>query len=296
MNQILRNPVRLCIEQAVSEFSERLWTVRQVRNLADFACHPAAILSDGAYAVFAKFSEAANGGEQFEIELAGLQYLAERAGVLIPTPIGMFPVSGGWILLLEAVQEVRRMAHDWRQIGLTLARIHQVSGEQFGFHRQGYFGPLPQDNRPRDDWPTFYAECRLEPMLKLAVDSGHLPRQAMRQVEKLMPRLPELCGPAVLPTLLHGDAQQNNFISTEAGAVVIDPAVYFGHPEMDLAYIDYFEPVPQAVFDGYQEVLPIDPGFWERRDLWRIWGYLAAVTVEGTGYLGMLSRALQKFA
>ena len=88
----------------------------------------------------------------------------------------------------------------------------------------------------------------------------------------------------------------NNFISTRSGAVVIDPAVYYGHPEMDLAYIDYFQPVPPDVLDGYQEELPIDAGFWERRDLWRIWGYLAAVTVEGSGYLSKLSRAIQRYA
>jgi fructosamine-3-kinase len=61
---------------------------------------------------------------------------------------------------------------------------------------------------------------------------------------------------------------------------------------MDLAYMDYFQPVPGEVFEGYQELLPIDPDFWERRELWRIWGYLAAVTVEGAVYLGMLQRAV----
>ena len=77
---------------------------------------------------------------------------------------------------------------------------------------------------------------------------------------------------------------------------MIDPAVYFGHPEMDLAYIDYFQPVPDDVFDGYRDELSIDAGFWDRRDLWRIWGYLAAVTVEGPGYSGKLSEAVKKYA
>ena len=77
--------------------------------------------------------------------------------------------------------------------------------------------------------------------------------------------------------------------------MVIDPAVYYGNPEMDLAYIDYFQPVPQEVFDAYQDKLPIDPGFWERRDLWRVWGFLAAVTVEGAGYLEMLSKAVRRY-
>ena len=79
------------------------------------------------------------------------------------------------------------------------------------------------------------------------------------------------------------------------GAVAIDPAIYYGNPEMDLAMVDYFQAVPDAVLDAYQDEMPIDPGFWERRQLWRIWGYLAAVTVEGANYLAQLTRAVQKY-
>ena len=288
-------PLRAAVEREVSEHLGRRWTAEAARDMSDYACHPAAILSDGAYAVFAKFSEADKGREQFEIELAGLQVLSRLAGVLIPTPIGIIPVPGGTVLVLEAVEAVDRAPRHWREIGRTLARIHKVRSDQFGLERDGYFGPLHQDNRPTHDWPAFYAERRLLPALKLAVDSGNLPRPIARQVEALVPRLPELNGPEVRPTLLHGDAQQNNFISTQAGAVVIDPAVYWGHPEMDLAAVGYYQPVPDDVLDGYREVLPIDPGFPERRDLWRLWGYLAAVTVEGPAHLDRLTGALRTY-
>jgi protein-ribulosamine 3-kinase len=288
-------PLCVAVEQAVSEHLGRRWSVEAARDMSDYACHHAAILSNGTYAVFAKFSESGNGVEQFEVELAGLRLLSERAGVLIPAPIGVVPVSGGSILVLEAVKAVDRTPHHWRQIGQTLARIHKVRSDRFGLERDGYIGPLYQDNGPAADWQTFYAERRLVPALKLAVDSGNLPQPVFRQVETLIARLPELCGPEAVPTLLHGDAQQNNFISTAEGAVVIDPAVYYGNPEMDLAFIDYFQPVPDDLFDGYRDELPIDPGFWTRRDLWRVWGYLAAVTVEGPVHMGRLTRALQTY-
>ena len=288
-------PLRAGVEGAVSGHLGRRWTVEAARDMSDYACHPAAILSDGAYAVFAKFGEADNGREQFEIELAGLRSLSKLAGVLIPTPVGIVDVPGGTILILEAVRAVERAPRHWREIGRTLARIHKIKGDRFGLERDGYIGPLYQDNRPTRDWETFYRERRLAPALKLAVDSGHLPRPVARQVEALIPRLAQLCGPEVRPTLLHGDAQQNNFISTEQGAVIIDPAIYYGNPEMDLAFVDYFQPVPEDVFDGYREELPIDPGFPERRDLWRVWGYLAAVTVEGPVHLDKLTGALRTY-
>ena len=293
--RLASNPLRIPVEQIVSEHRGQPWTIRDARDMTEFACHPCAILSDGSYSVFAKFSEAANGFEQFEIELAGLRLLRERSGVLTPTPIGIVPVTGGNILVLETVQQVARTPRHWRHIGQTLAHIHKNKWDRFGLETNGYIGPLYLDNTPMSDWPTFYAERRLWPGLRLAIDSGNIPPVVIRQVEKLISRLPELCGPETVPTLLHGDAQQNNFISTEMGAVVIDPAVYYGNPEMDLAFIDYFQTVPDDVFDGYQDELTIDPGFWERRDLWRVWGYLAAVTVEGPSHLGKLTEAVQKY-
>ncbi len=293
--RLLNDSFRMPVEQAVSKYLGRTWRVKHAKDMNEFASHPSAILSDGSYAVFVKLSEAANGIAQFEIEQASLRLLAERSGVFTPTPIDNIAVEGGCMMILEAVQAVDRTPHHWRQIGQTLARIHRIKGTQFGLETNGYFGPLYQDNRPLSDWPTFYAERRLLPWLRTAIDRGAMPLTAIQQVEKLIARLPDLCGPVVMPTLLHGDAQQNNFISTEKGTVVIDPAVYYGHPEIDLALIDYFQPVPDDVFDGYRDETPIDPGFAERRDLWRIGAYLAVITVDGAGYLGKLTAAVQKY-
>ena len=113
------------------------------------------------------------------------------------------------------------------------------------------------------------------------VDAGHLPLDLATDVERLLGRLPMLCGPEPQPSLLHGAAQQHNFVSTDTDAVAIDVAPYFGHPEIDLALVDYFDAVPDDVFEAYREIVPIDTGFAQRRELWRLFGYLAVVTVDG---------------
>jgi fructosamine-3-kinase len=41
------------------------------------------------------------------------------------------------------------------------------------------------------------------------------------------------------------------FVTTDTGAVVADVAPYFGHPEIDLALVDYFHPVPDDDEPGY---------------------------------------------
>ncbi len=249
--QLLSKPLCAPIEKTVSEYKSREWRVQNARDMSEFACHHCAILADDSFAVFCKYSQAPEGAKQFETEIAGLRYLAKHAGVMIPTPIDIIAVESGTLLVMEALKPIQRAPLQWRQIGKTLGRIHRIKSDYCGFQTNGFFGPLYQDNTPARDWMTFYRERLLQTRLRLAIDSGNLPSAVAAQVEKLIQRLPELCGPETTPRLLHGDAQQNNFISTARGAFVIDPAVYFGNPEIDLAFIDCFQPAPDDFFDGY---------------------------------------------
>ena len=224
--------------------------------------------------------------EQFTAELAGLRLLSRAAPVPVPVASGLAETPAGALLLYEALPErppEAREPRDWRSIGQVLATVHQTRHERFGLDGpRGFFGPLPQDNRPvpANRWADFYRERRLGPMLRVAVDSGYLPPALAAGVEEVAERLPALAGPEPLPSLLHGDAQQNNFVSTPAGAVVIDPAPYFGHPEVDLALVDYFQPVPDEVFRAYRDIAPVDPGFAGRRELWLAVARLAGMMVE----------------
>jgi fructosamine-3-kinase len=300
-----RAPVVRAVERAASAHLGRAWTTRSFTDLNDRASHPCGIFHGDAFSVFTKFGSRP---EQFAAEIQGFEVLRTLAPVTTPTPIGtgVVEVDEGVLLLSQAVPEVppeaRTTAH-WRSIGRALALVHQVHQDRYGLDVDGFFGPLRQDNRPvgSNRWSDFYAERRLLPNLRTAVDSGHLPRELATAVESLIDRLPSLCGPQPMPSLLHGDAQQNNFLTTCSGAVLLDVAPYFGHAEIDLALIDYFEPVPPEVFEAYRDVAPIDPGFPERRELWRLFGYLAVIAVSGPSafgraYLGRLAGAVDHYS
>jgi fructosamine-3-kinase len=290
---LLDPTVLVPIERAVSEHLGRPWTGDRLTNLADRSSHPAGILEGSTFSVFVKLSHATDAGRQFSAELTGLKLLRDRARVLTPTPIGpgVVDVPDGAVLLLEAIPErTGRTERDWTSIGRTLAEAHRVRADHCGLELfDGFFGPLPQNNAPASGggWADFFIERRVLPRLRGAVDAGHVPLQMARDVERLMAKIPVLVGPEPEPALLHGDAQQNNFLSTAAGAVVIDAAPYYGHPEVDLAMLDFFAAVPGAVFDGYREVLSIDRGFPSRRELWRIPAYLAVVQVAGGNDFGL---------
>jgi fructosamine-3-kinase len=288
VHPLLEAKVRTAIESATSRHLGRSWVCSSFTDLNDRASHPCGILHGELFSVFAKLGLDRNAGEKFQAELSGLTLLRGRARIATPTPIatGVVPLDNGSLLLSEALTErppQDRTRDDWRSIGHTLATLHQVHGARFGLeHLNGFFGPLRQDNNPvtSNRWVDFYTERRVVPLLQSAVDSGHLPMDLAADVERLVHRLPSVCGPEPQPTLLHGDAQQNNFVSADTGAVVADVAPYFGHPEIDLALVDYFHPVPDDVLDAYRDIAPIEAGFAQRRDLWRIFVDLACVTVE----------------
>ena len=273
------------IEVAVSTHAAGSWRLSSWTDLAERSSHPAMILRDGSRAVFAKLAGRAEAGAQVDGELAGLRRIGS-SGVLVPVPIGSGRVDlpdGSAVLLFEALDErTDRTLHDWRAIGATLALIHRTSAESYGAAADGFFGPLPVDNRPveSDTWAEFYAVRRVAPMLRAARDAGAVDATTASRTDVLVQKLPELAGPEPGPRLLHGDAQHHNFCSTDAGAVVIDPSPYFGHPEVDLALLDYFSPVPPETWSAYAEVRPIDPGFDQRRELWRVFAYLAVITVD----------------
>jgi fructosamine-3-kinase len=295
VNHLLTDALRIPVEQQVTAYLSRDWRMTNFEDKADFASHPAALLSDGTFSVFVKMGEGSLARDQFEKEISGLQLLTERSGVLTPAIIGNIPVEGGALLVMEAVNVVKRESAHWRQIGQALAQIHSIKGERFGLETHCYWGSLYQDNSPLDEWPEFFWGRRLAPRLKAAVESGNLPLDLVPEIEKLRGRLPQLCGPEVRPSLLHGDAQQNNFLSTANGPVLIDPSVYYGHPEIDLAFVDFFAPVSDDLFDGYHEMASVDSGFVQRRNLWLIPAWLAMVQVEGPQYLDKLIAALRSY-
>lgn len=289
----LLDPVNVAvIEGAASVHRGRPWRVAGFTDRSARAAHPSGILHGEPFSVFAKLTTAPDGREQFAAELRGLELISRLAGVRTPMPVsaGFVRAGSGWLMLSEALPERTggaRTAGDIRSIGHTLAALHEVTAERFGLAEfDGYFGPLPQDNRPvrADHWADFYVERRVEPLLRLAVDSGHLPSDLAEGVERLVDRLRadgDFGGLEPRPSLVHGDAQQNNFVCTPDGAVVIDAAPYFGHPEIDLALLDYFEPISPLVWQAYQEIRPIDAGFTERRELWRVFSYLAVIAADG---------------
>ncbi len=244
---------------------------------------------------FLKTNSADRYPSMFAAEADGLERLRATATLAVPEVLGHGKVDDTTYLLL-AYQEagVKRSDH-WEQLGRGLAALHRHSQERFGLERDNYIGSLVQTNSPRDDWHTFFAECRLEPMVRKARDLKRLGGGDAIRFERLHGRLDALF-PREAPALLHGDLWSGNLITTaEGGPCVIDPAVYYGHREMDLAMMRLFGGFDPATMTAYQEAWPLEPGWPERQDLCNLYPLLVHVVLFGGGYVQQVDRILRRF-
>ncbi len=141
-----------------------------------------------------------------------------------------------------------------------------MHADAYGFDADTLIGLLPQPNPWSDSWPSFFAEHRLLHLAYLAAQSKRMPVQVVRRVEALCTRIGNLLDNQGTPSLVHGDVWAANLLA-EGGRItaVLDPAIYFGHPEVELAYIFLFNSLGQPFYDRYTEIRPLASGFFEER-------------------------------
>lgn len=244
---------------------------------------------------FVKYNSARKYSGMFEQEAIGLGALAATETIRIPQVIAFDEVEADAFLLLEWIEQGSPSSNFWEDFGHGLACLHQTTLNRFGWAQDNYIGSLVQSNQWTASWSEFFALQRLIPQVKLAVDQGSLSPNHARLFDKLFHRLENLF-PKEPPALLHGDLWSGNFMVTANGSpVIMDPAVYYGHREMDLAMTKLFGGFHEQLYHSYQEVFPLEKGWEERVALCNLYPLMVHVNLFGGGYVGQVETALRKF-
>lgn len=242
--------------------------------------------------VFVKTNRAAP-PEMFPREAEGLEWLAEPQSLRVPKVLAV----SERFLALEWIAPGTPAADSGERLGRGLAALHRSKADCFGWPRDNFIGSLPQDNEPEEDWATFYTRRRLEPQLRMAVDRGRSSAAMRRGFQRLFARMPELVGRPEPPSRLHGDLWAGNLLYSECGEpVLIDPAVYGGHREMDLAMMRLFGGFGRPVFEAYEEAWPLSADAEERVELYQLYPLMVHVNLFGGSYIGAVERALSRWA
>nr|WP_018527786.1 fructosamine kinase family protein [Alkalispirochaeta alkalica] len=240
-------------------------------------------------------------GDLFREEARGLAALAAAPrGPRVPRPLALFSGNASQYLLLEYIEPGRPRGDFFPRFGGALAALHQTCRNgSCGFVRDNHIGATPQPNPWTEGWIPFFSDHRLRFQGELARSRGLWGAGDLRSLEALLHRLPD-----ILPevdqgeaSLLHGDLWSGNFMAdSTATPVIIDPAVYYGHREADLAMTELFGGFPPSFYEGYRQVWPLEPGYGERRDIYNLYHLMNHMNLFGGSYRSSCQAILRRFS
>jgi len=249
--------------------------------------------SSGTYCL--KYNPAGSYPGMFESEARGLELLASAGEIRVPVPVFHGTLKHHTFLLLEYIEAAKPLGDMMHRFGRSLARLHRHRSDRFGLDHDNYMGALPQRNRYHDGWVDFFVSERLEPQMKLAADKGLAGSDMIRRFGSLVSRL-DTRFPEESPCLVHGDLWNGNYIVGEQGtAVLIDPAAFYGHRELDIAMTALFGGFSADFYEGYNDEYPLEKGWRERLDLYNLYPLLVHLNLFGPAYLGEIHSILGRF-
>jgi fructosamine-3-kinase len=219
----------------------------------------------------------------FAAEANGLRWLAEAAAVPVPAVLAVGPSA----LVISMITPQRGTPEAAFGFGADLARLHAAGADAFGAPWPGFIASLPLDNTPAppQDWPGWYAERRLRPFLRRAVDAGALRGEDALLVEAVIDRIGSLAGPAERPSRIHGDCWAGNVLWSGGRGWLIDPAAHGGHRETDLAMLALFgAPGLDRILAGYNDTVPLAPAWRSRVPLHQLHPLLVHACLFGAAY------------
>lgn len=246
---------------------------------------------DSGESVVAKVGD---GGHDLTIEAYMLRYLRAHSGLPVPEVLYDQPS----LLLLEYVAgRIEWEGDTLRHLGELLAQCHQATNSRYGLERDTLAGPLHQPNEPMDSWIEFFRQQRLRYMIGIARDSGQLPAELEERLYRIADHLDRFLIEPSAPALIHGDMWKTNVIS-RGGRVagIIDPALYYAHNEMELAYMTLFGGTGDEFFRAYTRTIPIEDDFYTtRRHIYNLYPLLIHLTLFGAKYRPPLHETLARF-
>ncbi len=169
-------------------------------------------------------------------------------------------------------------------LGRGLATLHQYSNSEFGFYHDNYCGATLQNNSWKKNWEEFFKINRLAFLIDLIQKERPLPVSEVKLYEKLLTRIPDLIPQSSMPVLIHGDLWSGNYMHTEKGIALIDPASYYADREMEFAIMTMFGGFSGRFYAAYNEVNPLPEDWKQRNLLYQLYHVLNHYYLFGGGY------------
>lgn len=283
------------IQQQLSEFFHNNFVITASRQVFGGDINTTYIITANDNRYFIKCNNQPAAPDMFQKEYNGLQLLKEKSNLQIPEPSVCGQFNNTAYLMMECLEEASFTSKAWQALGEGIARMHKETQPQFGLNEDNYIGSLSQRNQPTDTWAEFYAEQRILPLIRKAFDAALCTKEDVKETEVLCSKLSSLF-PDEPPALLHGDLWSGNVMAcANDKAAIYDPAVYYGHREMDIAMTLLFGGFDSAFYHHYNEIYPLQNGWKQRAALCQLYPLLVHLNLFGRSYYSRVKDVLNRY-
>lgn len=244
---------------------------------------------------FLKINSSLNAFLMFQTETHGLRLIGNTNTIKTPKVIAYDTFENVSFLLMEFIESKSPSPKDLQNFGQQLAALHKSTSDYFGLNEDNFIGSLPQCNKQHKTWFDFYVSERLLPQLRLAKQKQLLSEKdcpSENQVSKTLEPLFK----NIKPSLLHGDLWGGNYlISKDGSPYLIDPAVYYGHHEVDIAMSKLFGVFGEDFYNAYQSRIPQDLNTASRIEIYQLYYLLVHLNLFGRSYYGSVVSILKTY-
>lgn len=220
--------------------------------------------------------------DMFEKEAAGLTEMRQH-----PNPYLVFPeviLFSKNYLLTDFLPAPTNTSDFEEKLGRGIAQLHRRTADRFGFHHSNYCGSTVQDNSWNNSWADFFAQQRIWSLVNRILEKRGLTSDEVLIYEKLVGRIPDLVSGEASPSLIHGDLWSGNFLYSQLGPALIDPACYYADREMELGMMQLFGGFSARIWSAYEEEWPLPAGWETRIRLYQLYHLLNHFLLFGGSY------------
>lgn len=282
------------IEEELKKSSGKTLRIRETHPIMGGDSHLAWKLTTDTRNYFLKTSKN-NPAALFKTEFNGLQLLTHAKAISIAQPIAFGKINDNDYLLLEFIEKSPVSNHFWKDFAQGIANLHRTSNNFFGLKEDNFIGPLPQQNTASDTWSDFFISQRIQPLIKKCIDQNILKKDYIAKTQQLYKEIPNIF-PKEAPSLLHGDLWGGNFLCGPSGnPYLFDPAVYYGHREIDLAMTRLFGGFDRKFYWHYNDFFPLSPDWQKRIPICQLYPLLVHSVLFGGGYIQQARRIMEEY-
>jgi protein-ribulosamine 3-kinase len=282
------------LESILNEALGKSFKIKEVQGLSGGCINNSVKIECEHERFFIKWNNASF-GPMFESEARGLKLLKGTGEIDIPEVFAHGSNFNCSYLILEYIESGLPGENYWNDFGLKLSKMHRHTKLWYGLEFNNYIGTLPQKNEKKDRWESFFMERRLEPQVKIAFESGKIDQKIVSDFYSLYKKIPGILIEEH-PALLHGDLWSGNVMTSSNGnTCLVDPAVYYGNREIEIAFTLLFGGFKKEFYQSYFENFPVEKGFEQRSEIYNLYPLLVHLNLFGGGYLHQIIQVLKNY-